>query len=585
MASNPSEHKTPYYKVDVVPYITKLETRLNQANVVFNRSAMGTYPVMRGEAGVKLYGFNLKGANTTVKFNGTSVGSVTAKPSTETSIEDYVSFTVSTGATSGEIEVSVIGKDTTNQNVTIISLNNVNSPSADYNLEPNGQNNDNLDDNRNVYVWGINDIFNETVKTIRYPTFRIGKDEDQTYAFVYDHDGRTVRYTINGAGPVVLDTSYSQWYGTGCAVDTSGHLYASAQNGDTGGGGTLTTPKDPDTEFNVANYKFYALADTKNGVNYSTTQGAYSDGGNNVALESAVNGRLFAERVRNPKIVTLGSDKTKMYTVYYDISYPRLVFRYGEAKSGVSFTSGFGIVSRGSNSSAANAQVIESSSNVGEYAAVGVVPAAKTGTLNKDVAVVCWNSENQLLFKYNTDPTKDEWSNTLTVDEDFAGEYCDLAVDDAGGIHIAYYRAGNKLKYAYLPTYAAAKADVEVCMVDSYLSVGENISIATSSKTITKNGVTRYVPYISYYSSAIGMAKVAWPDKLYTNSETNKTYFGDGANSDKFTGLWEVQVVPTALTTKLLNYTIGVGEKKAGTKQSVMLGYGTRTGLQTALLY
>ena len=93
-------------------------------------------------------------------------------------------------------------------------------------------------------------------------------------------------------------------------------MYASAQNGDTGGAGTLTTPTDPDTGFNVANYKFYALADTKNGVSYDKTQGAYSDGGNNVALESAVNGRLFAERVRNPKIVTLGSDTTKMYTVY-----------------------------------------------------------------------------------------------------------------------------------------------------------------------------------------------------------------------------------------------------------------------------
>ncbi|MBQ5999038.1 MAG: hypothetical protein IJL70_06165, partial [Treponema sp.] len=162
------------------------------------------------------------------------------------------------------------------------------------------------------------------------------------------------------------------------------------------------------------------------------------------------------------------------------------------------------------------------------------------------------------------------------------GEYCDLAVDAAGGIHIAYYRAGNKLKYAYLETYNDTTPDV--CLVDSYLSVGENISIETSSTTISyKDGEedkVRYVPYISYYSNAIGLAKVAWPVKL-----DDAGHFTHGVSSDRFTGTWEVQALPTAITTKLLNYTIGVGEKSNGTANSVMLGYGTKTGLQTALLY
>ncbi len=134
-------------------------------------------------------------------------------------------------------------------------------------------------------------------------------------------------------------------------------------------------------------------------------------------------------------------------------------------------------------------------------------------------------------------------------------------------------------------------------MVDSYLSVGENISIETSSKTIsyTEEGVekVRYVPYISYYSSAIGLAKVAWPVALGTNdmgtandtSDDIENTFVNGVSSDMFTGYWEVQALPTALSTKLLDYSIGVGEKSNGTANSVMLGYGTKTGLQTALLY
>lgn len=572
-----AEENTPYYKVDIVPYITKISTRLDDAysanTSVFNRSANGSYPVIRGEEGFKLYGFNLNGASTSVKFNGTSVGTVTAG-----STSDYITFTVPTTATSGAIDITVSE---------IASLNNVNSTSAEYNLEPNGINNNTLTDDRSVYVWGMNNVLSGTVTTIRYPSFRIGKDANQTVGFVYDNDGRTVRYNLGGDDNL-LDTSFSQWYATACAVDSSGHIYASAQNGDSGGQnyGNLN-------DSSYANYKFYAFADRIDGTNYTSVGGAYSQGGNNVALENCQDDSdtFYAERVKNPKIATSGSSTTKMYTVYYDSSVPKIVFRYGEAtysrrNQTITFDSEYGIYER-SDLSAANAQTIDNSSDVGEYAAVGVIPTGVTGA---GTAVVCWNSGNALKFKYNTNPARTTWSDTITIDSDYAGEYCDLAVDAAGGIHIAYYRAGNKLKYAYLESYL--DTNPVVCMVDSYLSVGENISIETSSKTIsyteTVNGTEttkkRYVPYISYYSSAIGLAKVAWPVKLGTNGSKANT-FVNGVSSDMFTGYWEVQALPTALSTKLLNYTIGVGEKTNGTANSVMLGYGTKTGLQTALLY
>ena len=578
-------NKTPYYKVDVVPYITGISTRLDDAysavTSVFNRSANGSYPVMRGETGFKLYGFNLNGASTTVKFNNTSVGTVTAGTTS-----DYVTFTVPNTSKSGNIDITVNS---------VASLNNSNSTTAEYNLEPNGINNDILNDNRSVYVWGMNDVLTG-VSTVRYPSFRIGKDANQTIGFVYDRDGRTVYYNRGGTNSL-LDTSYSQWYSTACAVGTDGHIYASAQNGD-----SLSN--------NYANYKFYAFANRANASNaYNDTGGAYTDrtekdwrgrelGGTSLLLEwDYDNGAFYAERIKNPKVSTLvGTNSTNLYTVYFDSAYNRIVFRYGTASYGNSDVTygNYGIVARGNNNSAANAQVIDSTDDVGQYAAVGVVPNVTIGNQTRNVAVVCWNSGNALKFKYNTTPANTTtWSDEIVIDADYAGEYCDLAVDAAGGIHIAYYRAGNKLKYAYLESYTDTTPDV--CMVDSYLSVGENISIETSSNTISyKEGnvtKTRYVPYISYYSSAIGMAKVAWPVKLGTNGETANT-FVNGANNDKFTGNWEVQVLPTALATKLLNYTIGVGEKKNGNKdannkdiQSVMLGYGTKTGLQTALLY
>lgn len=580
-----TKHK-PSYQMDVVPYITGLGTRLDDAysavTSVFNRSANGVYPVMRGETGVKLYGFNLKGANTTVKFNGTSVGTVTAGTTS-----DYVTFTVPTTAKSGEIDVTVND---------ISALNNKNKVDAQYNLEPNGINNNTLNDNRSVYVWGMDNIFNQNV-TVRYPMFKVGKDLNQTVVFSYDRGGTTT-YLNNNKTEYALGYSWTQWYDTAVAIDTSGNCFGLAQNGDSAVTNSVT-PKECSSLF------FYPfVADNRNVFTYTRTVTQSMFGGSTTtyydfkekyafAWENTANGTSYnPNRIKNQKLFAVrDTNNTKIYSVYYDATDSAIKFRAGTSTGNNNASDNIANYSNGTNGSAKGVQVIESGNNAGEYASVGIIPAGLTGA---GTAVVCWNSGNSLKFKYNTSPLNSStWTGEITIDSDYAGEYCNLAVDAAGGIHIAYYRAGNKLKYAYLESYTDTTPDV--CMVDSYLSVGENISIETSSKTIsyTENGTTktRYVPYISYYSSAIGMAKVAWPVKLGTNGSAANT-FVNGVNNDMFTGDWEVQVLPTALTTKLLNYTIGVGEKKNGNKdannqdiQSVMLGYGTKTGLQTALLY
>lgn len=564
---------TPYYKVDVVPYITGLGTRLDDAysavTSVFNRSANGNYPVMRGETGVKLYGFNLNGASTTVKFNGTSVGTVTAGTTA-----DYVTFTVPAAAKSGVVDITVSS---------VASLNNSNSATAEYNLEPNGINNDTLNDDRSVYVWGMDNIFNQNV-SVRYPMFKVGKDANQSIVFSYDRGGTTT-YLNKNKTEYKAGYSWTQWYDTAVAIDTSGNLFGLAQNGDS----AVTNSVKPAECSSL--FFFPYVADNRNVFTYSR----HKSGGDWVydnfdqdyafAWENTANNTSFnPNRVLNPKLIAVrGTNSTTIYSVYYDSTDSAIKFRTGTSSGNNNASNSIGNYSNGTNGSASGAQVLESGNSAGEYASVGVIP---TGATDAGTVVVCWNSGNSLKYSYYKKGNNNtwSWSTAIIIDDDYAGEYCDLAVDAAGGIHIAYYRAGNKLKYAYLSSYNDTTPDV--CMVDSYLSVGENISIETSSKTITQDGVTRYVPYISYYSSAIGMAKVAWPVSLGTNeSSGNANTFVNGADSDKFTGAWEVQVIPTALTTKLLNYTIGVGEKTNGTANSVMLGYGTKSGLQTALLY
>ena len=55
------------------------------------------------------------------------------------------------------------------------------------------------------------------------------------------------------------------------------------------------------------------------------------------------------------------------------------------------------------------------------------------------------------------------------------------------------------------------------------------------------------------------------------------------AVDEMFTGNWEVMTVPTNQTP--LDYTIGIGIKKNNANVNApLLGYGTKTGLQTAAL-
>ena len=108
------------------------------------------------------------------------------------------------------------------------------------------------------------------------------------------------------------------------------------------------------------------------------------------------------------------------------------------------------------------------------------------------------------------------------LDEQYTGWHVDLTVDDNGGIHIAYYNsAKGDLKYVYLSKYDAEPSNPVT--VDSYLSVGTNITINT------RHEGGNYVPYIYYYNTSSNQTpnsiKVAWRTDMKT--------LRDGARPDK----------------------------------------------------
>ena len=152
-----------------------------------------------------------------------------------------------------------------------------------------------------------------------------------------------------------------------------------------------------------------------------------------------------------------------------------------------------------------------------------------------------------------------------------------MAIDPDGGIHLAYYgAAAGDLKYAYLQSYTSI---AQVCSVDSYLSVGTNISIDYMEKTV--GAIKYYVPYISYYMSAF--TKTSFSVRTAWLSTLDQTFVPNGVENDLFTGDWEVMTVPTSRSP--LDYSVGVGIKKNGSgNNSAVLGYGTKTGLEVGIL-
>lgn len=189
--------------------------------------------------------------------------------------------------------------------------------------------------------------------------------------------------------------------------------------------------------------------------------------------------------------------------------------------------------------------------NAGEYVSIGVVSAQDETAVDEtddDVVVAVWyDAVNRVLkYSYNDTPTESRagvtdgtgWSDAITVfsgEQENAGEYCQLAVDANGGIHIAAYDPVNSdLVYAYLSSYDDTSP--QTCVVDSSGVIGSNLTI-----DVALNENNNAIPRISYYSNSCVRPKLAY---LADTSSVNPA----GAEEDEFTGKWEVTTVPTKST-------------------------------------
>ena len=186
--------------------------------------------------------------------------------------------------------------------------------------------------------------------------------------------------------------------------------------------------------------------------------------------------------------------------------------------------------------------------NAGEYVSIGVIPGS---TASGDVVVAIWyGDDNTLWYSYKTNPLNDlfnnqnalNWSTAANIFSGAlvnAGEYCQLAVDGNGGIHIAALDSSNNdLVYAYIENYSTPENAI-TCMVDSNGIVGENLTIDVAIEDGNP------IPRISYYNGSSKKPKLAYlaDTSFYTASSTQIIA---GAVEDMYTGIWECSVIPTS---------------------------------------
>lgn len=224
----------------------------------------------------------------------------------------------------------------------------------------------------------------------------------------------------------------------------------------------------------------------------------------------------------------------------------------------------------------------------GEYLSIAAV--SKEGATIDDKVVMVWydSTARKLYYSCNREPLENAngksdrsgWTTPVEVfdqssDMAKAGEYCKVAVDSNGGVHIAAYDPINlDLVYAYLPKdkiETTSQSDFRTCIVDSNGVVGSNLTLDVGKVSNQGN----VVPYIGYYATSSIRPKIAYYVDKENSTETelilgfasDVAKVADGSIDDEFTGSWECSIVPTDSTVEMQSNQhndIGIGLWKDG---------------------
>lgn len=569
----------PNYKVDVVPYITGIKSRLSD-----NRSSNGRYQIADNETGVELIGYNLK--------------------------QGSANLTIDLPTASGAYSKTI-------QNcVTINNLNNneatASTPTADagkyknkYNYQTSSYNKSLTDD---VYIdlWQFNNRAAQTntgYGFIQEPVMKFNP-RNGNLGFSFSNgankfsmaQGQTNSYILweyNYASYVRNALAFDERgrsHGISVGIDTEpstgksgrmNYFYSNWGRSDVDNNGNFRNNKDGNFRQDTnANHIDCIGVPNGNNLSSNTPPGGGWDGG------GAGNCIIMEQRFKSVSMVATtkkGTDtydaNPRVYIAYYDDIREQITFKYGEITGAARDT--YGQIQSSGNPNGGDGRafsvsgdywsVIADGGNAtpykpGEYLDIAVKPGTSVAT---DTVCAVWfdATNNNLMYSYKVNPGTDNdastrtgtytdgyWSNAVTLKQN-CGEYCKIAIDANGGIHIVAYDKGNKgVGYVYLPSYNSTYNEANnYYIIDAVNGPYDELGIDVAVDGTGANG--KAYPTISYYAN--GTPKMA----TYSTGITQSTGKPEKSwDNSSFTGKWDVCFVPTS--SNLLKDHINVAQPK-----------------------
>ena len=565
--------------VDVVPYITKIETPnrtksgLKKNNI---RSASGKYSIIKGTTSdfITVSGFNLNVDSVQLVDSAAVTQTVTAstgKPLSFTNATSNVLSLSNNSSVSGYLEIFVDD---------IRSINNINENDQEYNQEPDeSTKNRLLNDDRYLRFFDMKDT---GIKNGFYPTM-ILEGDDPVFGYVdlkggpsndtgiqskVDNGGAGTYYSdhampqrakFNGKNGSVEYKEYlikaSIWDQMGMARDDSGRYYHA------------TLYNRSDARFHFIYDRFAELHTNGEAWGRGTTYSGFDkskggwapDAGNNaLSLESVNYGNgLMLGRYQYPKLIAKGNSRdaqASIYMMYFDANTTNkeLIFRnfrvgllsathpddadsYKALYSGGYATDGttYAQYSNCWDDNTAGRKSI--ATNASNHFAFGV-------TSDNHVVVVYYDEfAGKLKLKYSNGSVIGINSNNdvpfteSSIDfPDYVGNYVSMAIDENNGIHISAFDAGDSdLAYFYIPRYNGSEM--------KHVTVDQASAVGNWTQIKVKDGV----PYIAYYNATEAggreSIKLAYANSEITSIETVVA----GVDTEGYTtGKWEYMTVP-----------------------------------------
>lgn len=537
-AANRSTRSTIY--VNIVPYISEVVTPLTKAYSAspsaFNRSATGYYPVKENDI-ITIKGFNLgvnNNSNTKVKINTTDL---THNNATTVAAGNYrivnkneITANVGATATSGALLVTV---------GSTVAINNDNKNTAHYNQEPNNTNNNNLTDDRYLYIWKVGAFFSEGVGG-KIPADTAGTGNDFPYL-----------------NPVLRMDSAANWYmNFGGSSTSNGELWARKNNEATS---RVVSAQNRFRHTTAAydsfgNHYTIAANQTAGSTNWQFFHKQLASGGTWAATTVPSN-TAGGDRFQIPRIATQttggtarsATNPTRVLVSYYDtLTSPNNLYIH------------YGLVTSNTAAALNNPQTVASNTttyNGSMFTAVGFLSTGRP--------VIAWydRTNQNLILSYGgvpadatSVPTAPNWQTNAKIVHTGAGSHVDMVIVN-DEIHLAYCDPLNGgLYYAKVPVTSGVPVvttDTHHVKVDTYLSAGTRIML-----NVRLQG-SNYVPYISYFHNSFdetrNSVRVAWQRTFpyvagaITSEGTGTATAGSDA-SDRLTGKWEVMTVPAQNT-------------------------------------